>query len=80
MLINVHEAKTRLSKLIAAAEAGDEVVIARQGKPVVKLVPVCPPRFRFDSLAHLVGTVPDFEGTTDEDELGLWESGSGSNQ
>ena len=80
MLVNVHEAKTRLSKLIAAAEAGDEVVIARQGKPVVKIVPVRPPRFRFDSLAHLVGTVPDFEGTTDEDELALWEGGSGSNQ
>ncbi len=80
MLVNVHEAKTRLSKLIAAAEAGDEVVIARQGKPVVKLVPVHLAGFRFDTLAHLVGTVPNFDEVTDEEELGLWEGGSGSNQ
>jgi prevent-host-death family protein len=36
--VNIHEAKTELSKLIAAVEAGDEVVIARRGKPVAKLV------------------------------------------
>ena len=36
--VNIHEAKTDLSKLIAAVESGDEVVIARRGKPVVKLV------------------------------------------
>src|ERR1700688_2850334 len=46
MKVNVHQAKTNLSKLILRAEAGDEVVIARDGKPVVKLVPVqtSPPR------------------------------------
>ena len=80
MLVNVHDAKTRLSKLIAAAEAGDEVIIARQGKPAVKLVPVHPPGFRFDTLAHLVDTVPDFDEATDGVELGLWEGRSGSNQ
>jgi antitoxin (DNA-binding transcriptional repressor) of toxin-antitoxin stability system len=37
-VVNIHEAKTNLSKLIAAVEAGDEVVIARDGKPVVDLV------------------------------------------
>lgn len=36
--INIHEAKTNLSALIAAAEAGEEVVISRANKPVVKLV------------------------------------------
>lgn len=40
--VNVHEAKTRLSALIAAVEAGEEVVIARANKPVVKLVLVEP--------------------------------------
>ena len=40
MVSNIHEAKTHLSKLIAAAEAGEEVVIARAGKPAVRLVPV----------------------------------------
>ena len=38
MEVNVHHAKTHLSKLIAAAEAGEEVIIARDGKPAVKLV------------------------------------------
>lgn len=38
MEVNVHHAKTHLSKLIAAAEAGEEVIIARNGKPAVKLV------------------------------------------
>lgn len=35
---NIHEAKTHLSKLIAAVEAGEEVVIARAGKPVAHIV------------------------------------------
>jgi len=40
MEVNVHHAKTNLSKLILRAEAGEEIVIARDGKPVVRLVPV----------------------------------------
>lgn len=42
--VNIHEAKTSLSALIAAAEAGEEVVISRANKPVVRLVPIEPPR------------------------------------
>lgn len=37
--VNIHEAKTHFSKLVERAEAGEEVVIARAGKPVAKLVP-----------------------------------------
>ena len=43
MEVNVHHAKTHLSKLIAAVESGEEVIIARNGKPAVKLVIVAPP-------------------------------------
>lgn len=39
---NIHEAKSRLSQLIEQAEKGEEVIIARAGKPVVKLVPFKP--------------------------------------
>ena len=39
---NMHQAKTQLSKLIQQAEAGEDVVISRAGKPVVRLVPVEP--------------------------------------
>jgi prevent-host-death family protein len=37
--VNTHEAKTQLSKLIAAARAGEEVVICQAGKPVARLSP-----------------------------------------
>ena len=73
MLVNVHEAKSQLSRLIAAAEAGDDVVIARNGKPAVRLVPLKSGRFQFDTLAHLVDNVPEFDEAMGEDELALWE-------
>lgn len=38
--VNMHEAKTKLSILVKEALAGEEVVIAKAGKPVVKLVPI----------------------------------------
>lgn len=43
--VNVHEAKTQLSRLLARVAAGEEVVIAKAGKPVAKLVPL-PRRIR----------------------------------
>jgi prevent-host-death family protein len=46
MEVNVHDAKTQLSKLIAAAESGEEVIIARAGKPVVKLTLISDPKRR----------------------------------
>lgn len=56
MQVTIHEAKTHLSRLIAAVERGEEVVIARRDKPVVRLVienPVKPKR----KLGFLAGTV-----------------------
>ena len=46
--VNMHEAKTHLSKLVAAAEAGEPFIIARAGKPLVKVVPMeeSPKQFR----------------------------------
>ncbi len=43
MKIGIHEAKTKLSKLIPAVLGGDEVIIAKSGRPLVKLVPVVEP-------------------------------------
>lgn len=40
MLVNMHEAKTHLSRLVERAAAGEEVVIARAGKPMARLVAV----------------------------------------
>lgn len=45
--VNVHEAKTHLSRLLKKVAAGEEVVISKAGKPIARLVPVVePPRER----------------------------------
>jgi prevent-host-death family protein len=42
--VNMHEAKTHLSRLVERVEGGEEIVISRAGKPAAKLVPVTPPK------------------------------------
>jgi len=58
--VNIHQAKTDLSKLIERVEAGEEIVIARAGKPVAKLTPLTKARAR-RRLGPLDGrfTIPD---------------------
>lgn len=76
MQVTVHAAKTHLSKLIDAALAGEEVVIAKGSKPVVKLVPILRKPFRIGILeGQLGGPGPDFFEPLDEEELALWEGG-----
>ena len=63
--INIAEAKSRLSELVARAEAGEDVVLARAGKPVLRLQALSPPtrkkKHRFiGALAHL-GPLTDEE-------------------
>ncbi len=43
-LVNVHEAKTHLSRLLDRAAAGEEIVVARAGRPVARLVALAPER------------------------------------
>lgn len=62
----MHEAKTKLSQLVERAEAGEEIVIARRGKPVARLVPVA----GGSSLARVHGALRGrIEMTEDFDEL-----------
>jgi prevent-host-death family protein len=49
--VGMHEAKTKLSQLVERAEAGEDIVIARNGKPVARLVPVA----RSNSFASIRG-------------------------
>lgn len=67
---NVAEAKASLSQLLDAALAGEEVVIARAGKPLVRLVPLETPARR--ELGFLPLDVPDgvFAALSDEDLAG----------
>lgn len=72
--VNMHEAKTQLSRLVDAALAGEEVVIARAGKPAVRLVPVAEPspRRRLGALAGKGWAAPDAWDPMTEEELALW--------
>ena len=77
MIVNVHEAKTDLSKLLARAEAGDEVIIARAGMPVARLVALKPaPKRRFGAYAGLFEIDDDaLLAPLPEEEIRLWEGG-----
>ena len=55
--VNIHDAKTQLSKLVAKAAAGAEVIIAKAGKPVARLVPLAPAG-RIRKLGVLKGKLP----------------------
>ena len=67
---NVHDAKTRLSALLEQAEQGEEVIIARHGHPVVRLVPVSPAATRQpgDFRGRIVGDCTGSAG----DDAGAW--------
>lgn len=65
--VNVHEAKTHLSRLLEAVERGEDVVIARAGKPVARLVPArLPGTRRPGSWKGQVIIAPDFDDTPDD--------------
>jgi prevent-host-death family protein len=65
--VNMHEAKTHLSRLVERVEAGEEVVIARAGRPVARLVPFArrtEPRTP-GAWRGLVRMAPDFDVADD---------------
>jgi prevent-host-death family protein len=73
MRVSIHQAKTQLSKLIAAAERGEEVVISRRETPVVKIVPVEQAKKRvFGALKGKIDIGPEFFDPLPADELALW--------
>lgn len=59
IIVNVHEAKTSLSKLLVQVESGEHVVIARSGTPVADLVPHTPAGVRFGTAAGLISVDPE---------------------
>ena len=73
-MVKMHEAKTHLSSLVARAVGGEEIVIARGDKALVKLVPVNAEPKRVFGLMKGQFEVPDsFFDPLPEDELRLWE-------
>lgn len=73
MQFTVHKAKSQLSKLIDAALAGEEVVIAKGNKPVVRLTPVAQSSFKLGVMTGQIKTCPDFLEPMSDDDLDLWE-------
>ena len=74
-VVNVHQAKTQLSRLLAQVEAGEEVVIARRGEPVARLVSCKPRSKRRPGILKGKIFVPDSAlfDPLPEEELKLWE-------
>lgn len=72
-VVNVHEAKTHLSRLLDAAVSGEEVIIAKDGEPFVMLKPVLA-RMRVPGAARGKGALTSaFFDPLPEDELKKWE-------
>lgn len=77
--VNIHQAKTNLSRLLSRVEQGEEIVIANRGVPVAKLVPFQTSRDRRSSLGQDRGmfTVPDnFNAPLPEHILAAFEGGA----
>lgn len=73
---NVQDAKTRLSELLARVEKGEEITIARAGRPVARLIGIAEPPRRELGFMKL-GPLPDsFWEPLPDDELDLWEGRS----
>lgn len=72
--VNVHEAKTHFSKLLERVEAGEEIIIARAGQPVARLIAFAPPGKRALGLDAGRGFIaPDFDAPLPDDVLADFE-------
>jgi prevent-host-death family protein len=75
MHVNIHAAKTHLSRLIDQVNAGEEIVITRHGRPVARLVPTAEaqPKRRLGTLKGEVWVGEDFDEPLPDDLLDLFE-------
>lgn len=73
-VVNVHEAKTHLSRLLKRVSGGDEIVIAKAGKPIAKLVPIGKPGKRVLGLDKgRVSIADDFDAPLPDEILADFE-------
>ena len=77
--VNVHAAKTHFSRLIDEAAAGEEIIIAKAGKPVARLAPLVGaevrPKRRLGALAGLASVPDDFDAPLPDTVLDAFEGG-----
>jgi prevent-host-death family protein len=69
--VNMHEAKSDLPRLVARALEGEEIIITRDGKPVVRLEPVRTKRVP-GTAKGMITVSPDFDGPLPDDVLALF--------
>lgn len=75
-IVNVHDAKTHFSRLLDRAHAGEEIILAKAGKPYARLVPLEKPKVeRRPGRLKLKTPIPDsfFFDPLPEEELRAWE-------
>jgi prevent-host-death family protein len=77
-MINVHDAKTHFSRLLERAHAGEEIILAKAGKPYARLVPLQQEKPRRQPGLLKGWNIPDsaFFDPLPPEELKLWEEGS----
>jgi prevent-host-death family protein len=73
--VNIHEAKTQFSRLVDAAASGEEIVIARAGKPAARLVPMERAKVvrRFGGLKGKIRIAADFDAPLSDDVIAAFE-------
>ncbi|CAG2138438.1 hypothetical protein LMG19282_01496 [Cupriavidus campinensis] len=73
--VNIHEAKTQFSRLVDAAAGGEEIVIAKAGKPAARLVPMERAKVtrRFGGLKGKVRIADDFDAPLPDDVVAAFE-------
>lgn len=70
--VNVHDAKTHLSRLLDQAHAGEEIILAKAGKPYARLVPLAEPAIERRP-GRLKGRISEaFDDPLPDDELDAW--------
>jgi prevent-host-death family protein len=72
-IVNVHQAKTHLSRLIERAHAGEEIILAKAGTPYARLVPLEAPQPREPGLLGHLRMSDDFFEPLPDEELDAWE-------
>lgn len=74
-MINIHAAKTQFSRLVDAAAGGEEIIIARAGKPVARLMPLAASKGGrvLGVLAGRLRVPADFDAPLSDDELASFE-------
>lgn len=74
-VVNIHEAKTQLSRLVAKVAAGSEVIIAKAGKPMARLSPMTATvkRKRLGLLKGKIRIIGDFNAPLSDDVLAVFE-------